>query len=116
LLDAQATRLHRESPFYESLWGCPRPSLESLPLVTKKDLHNALAAGFLGTNVAVSHDKIVHIHASSGTSGRPTYFGLTEADYQGWLDVFARGFELAGVQAGQRVLHAFAMSRGYAGG
>lgn len=117
LLRDQLEFVWRHSIFYQRLWG-KRPevsSFESLPLVSKKDLHAALDSGFLGSNLACEPGAIAHIHTSSGTSGKPTYFGLTSRDYQAWIKIFTRGFVLAGVKPGDRVLHAFAMSRGYAG-
>lgn len=117
-LAAQLQSVWQRSRFYRDAWGI-KPDLEGfgrLPLVTKAQFHHALDEGFLGSNLATSRDQLVHIHTSSGTSGRPTYFGLTRRDYDAWKKIFIRGFELAGVRPGDRVLHAFAMSRGYAGG
>lgn len=114
ILARQVARLRDVSQFYRARWSGTE-SFQQLPLVTKKDLHEALSAGFLGNNLCVTPRSLSHIHTSSGTSGRPTYFGLTNADYEAWVKVFDRGFSLAGVRPGDRVLHAFAMSRGYAG-
>ena len=116
LLTKQISRLQRDSPFYQACWGDQdRPSFESLPLITKHDLHEALGSGLLGINISVREEQIFHIHMSSGTSGRPTNFGLTRADYNAWMKIFIRGFTIAGIRPHDRVLHAFAMSRGYAG-
>jgi phenylacetate-CoA ligase len=116
-LAAQLASVWERSPFYRERWGSkPDPArFDELPLIAKTDLHQALERGFLGSNRACSAEDLVHIHASSGTSGRPTYFGLTGRDYDAWMRTFVRGFELAGVKGGDRVLHGFAMSRGYAG-
>lgn len=118
LLQKQLERVWRTSEFYRLLWGAQPEvsSFEALPFVTKKDLHAALEAGFLGSNLGCPPEALAHIHTSSGTSGRPTYFGLTARDYQAWMKIFTRGFMLAGIRPGDRVLQAFAMSRGYAGG
>ncbi len=117
-LAAQLRSVWKHSRFYRGLWGAPPDPerFEQVPLITKGDLHRALDEGFLGANLACSPEHLARIHTSSGTSGRPTYFGLTGRDYAAWLRTFVRGFELAGVRRGDRVLHAFAMSRGYAGG
>lgn len=117
-LAAQLQSVWQRSHFYRGLWN-REPTLagfERLPLVIKAQFHHALDEGFLGSNLATPPERLVHIHTSSGTSGRPTYFGLAKRDYDAWMKIFVRGFELAGVRPGHRVLHAFAMSRGYAGG
>ncbi len=118
-LARQLRSVWERSPFYQRLWKSP-PSperFEAMPLVTKADLHGALDEGaYLGSNLAWPMEDVAHIHTSSGTSGKPTYFALTTRDYAAWMRTFIRGFELAGIRRGDRVLHAFAMSRGYAGG
>ena len=117
-LAKQLERVWRGSEFYRSIWdkAPSESSFEELPFVTKRDFHVALQSGFLGSNLCCAPEDLVHIHTSSGTSGRPTYFGLTARDYAAWMKIFTRGFELAGIRSGDRVLQAFAMSRGYAGG
>lgn len=116
-LAAQLGWVWENSPFYRGLWGAPpdAENFEALPLVEKQDFHDALSSGFLGSNMACRGSELAHIHTSSGTSGKPTYFGLTHEDYAAWMRIFARGFALAGIEKGDRVLHGFAISRGYAG-
>ena len=41
---------------------------------------------------AVPRDQIIRIHASSGTTGRPTVVGYTREDLDIWTDVVARSF------------------------
>lgn len=124
-LAQQLERLWERSPFLRSIWrkrggfdASPDPaSFDALPLISKQDIRQALDSGdFLGTHLACDPHEVAHIHATSGTSGKPTYFGLTERDFDAWLEIFVRGFRLAGAQAGHVVLQGFAMSRGYAGG
>lgn len=124
LLDQQLSSLWQRSPFLAGIWRtkagfdrAPKASeLTRVPLVTKDDLRLALAEGSLGRHLACDPMEVAHIHATSGTSGRPTYFGLTARDHDAWLEIFVRGFSLGGARRGDRVLHAFAMARGYAGG
>lgn len=123
VLDRQLASLWKRSPFLSEAWrdaGFNRApvaaELTQVPLVTKHDLRLALAEGSLGRHLACDPADVAHIHATSGTTGRPTYFGLTARDHDAWLEIFVRGFELAGARRGDRVLHAFAMARGYAGG
>lgn len=117
-IDRQVQDVWERSPFYREIWGArpARGAFEEVPLVSKRDLHRALETGLLGSNLACDPAELAHIHTSSGTSGKPTYFGLTRSDYEAWMRTFARGFTLAGIRSGDRVLHAFAMSKGYAGG
>ncbi|NDH51385.1 MAG: phenylacetate--CoA ligase family protein [Betaproteobacteria bacterium] len=117
-LARQLSRVWDRSEFYREIWKKPpsESSFGELPLVTKQDFHEALQSGFLGSNLSCAPEDLVHIHTSSGTSGRPTYFGLTARDYAAWMKIFTRGFQLAGIRPGDRVLQGFAMSRGYAGG
>lgn len=123
-LDAQLGRLWQHSDFYRERWSsagfvsAPRAhELRDLPMLSKDDLRVAQdASSFLGAYRVCDEREVAHVCATSGTSGRPTYFGLTAGDMDDWIRIFERGFQVAGLRAGQRVLHAFAMSRGYAGG
>lgn len=124
LLGGQLQRVWERSEFLRGVWTrggftrSPRlDEFESLPLIAKSDLRAAMdAGGFLGTHLACERADVAHVHATSGTSGRPTYFGLTARDFDAWMRIFIRGFELCGARPGDVILHAFAMSRGYAGG
>src|SRR5688500_6529864 len=53
---------------------------------------------------AVPQDQVRRIHASSGTTGRPTVVGYTERDIDTWATVMARSIRAAGGRAGD-VLH-----------
>ena len=52
---------------------------------------------------AVPHDRIARIHASSGTTGKPTVVGYTSGDLDTWSDVMARSIRAAGGRPGMRV-------------
>src|SRR5688572_30188655 len=52
---------------------------------------------------AVPMDKIVRIHASSGTTGKPTVVGYTAADLDMWSHVMARSIRAAGARPGDKV-------------
>ena len=60
--------------------------LRKFPFTTKDDLRANYPYGMF----AVPMDKIVRIHASSGTTGKPTVVGYTKRDIQTWADVCAR--------------------------
>lgn len=60
--------------------------LARLPFVTKQDMRDNYPFGLF----AVPKDKLVRIHASSGTTGKPTVVGYTEADLDTWTECVAR--------------------------
>ncbi len=53
--------------------------------------------------VAVPHEKIARVHASSGTTGKPTVVAYTKADIDIWSDVMARSIRAAGGRPGMKV-------------
>ncbi len=52
---------------------------------------------------AVPQEKIARIHASSGTTGKPTVVGYTKADIDVWSDMVARSIRAAGARPGMKV-------------
>ena len=77
-------------------------SLEDLrrfPCTTKQDLRDNYPYGMF----AVPADRVRRLHASSGTTGRPTVVGYTSDDISMWADVVARSLRAAGVRPGWRV-------------
>lgn len=91
--------------------------LRRVPFTEKEELRRSLA-GFppLGSHVAVPVADLALVQATSGTSGTPSYFGLTEHDLRVWGTAGARAFYAAGVRPGDLVLHGWGMSKGFAGG
>lgn len=77
-------------------------SLEDLrrfPFTTKTDLRDNYPFGMF----SVPMDKIVRIHASSGTTGKPTVVGYTQEDIDIWAQVVARSIYAAGGRPGDKV-------------
>jgi len=74
-----------------------------LPFTTKSDLREYYPFGMF----AVPMSDVRRIHASSGTTGRPTVVGYTEADLDNWADLVARSLRAAGVQPGWKVHNAY---------
>ncbi|MFI0777386.1 phenylacetate--CoA ligase PaaK [Streptomyces sp. NPDC021212] len=77
-------------------------SLEDLarfPFTTKADLRDTYPFGMF----AVPMDHIRRLHASSGTTGRPTVVGYTDNDLSLWADVVARSIRAAGGRPGHKV-------------
>ena len=60
--------------------------LQKLPFTTKQDMRDTYPFGLF----AVSQDELVRIHASSGTTGKPTVVGYTRGDLETWTDCVAR--------------------------
>ncbi|GAA1729562.1 phenylacetate--CoA ligase PaaK [Microbacterium paludicola] len=77
--------------------------VEKLPFTTKEDLRSAYPFGMF----AVPMDQVRRIHASSGTTGRPTVVGYTAGDLDRWADIIARSLRAAGVQPGWKVHNAY---------
>ena len=73
--------------------------LAGFPTTSKADLRDNYPFG----TFAVPMDRVIRIHASSGTTGRPTVVGYTRRDIGMWSDVAARSIRAAGGQAGDRV-------------
>ncbi len=73
--------------------------LASVPFTTKEDLRRNYPYGMF----AVPREEVVRIHASSGTTGKPTVVGYTKADIEMWADVMARSINVAGGRPGDIV-------------
>ena len=73
--------------------------LAKFPFTVKTDLRDHYPFGMF----AVPREQVVRIHASSGTTGRPTVVGYTAADIDTWATVMARSIRAAGGRAGDIV-------------
>ncbi|HKC27094.1 MAG TPA: phenylacetate--CoA ligase PaaK [Jatrophihabitans sp.] len=71
----------------------------ALPFTTKDDLRENYPYGMF----AVPMEKVSRVHASSGTTGRPTVVGYTAADIRTWAGLMARSIRAAGGRPGDRV-------------
>ena len=69
------------------------------PFTAKQHLRDAYPDGMF----AVPRDRLARIHASSGTTGRPTVVGYTKNDIDTWSDLMARSIRAAGGRAGDLV-------------
>ena len=95
-------RLYRQQPFYRSKMQTEGmlsedivtlSDIEKLPFTTKQDMRDNYPYGLF----AVPMSEIVRIHASSGTTGRPTVVGYTKRDIGIWSEVAARSLVSAGL-------------------
>jgi phenylacetate-CoA ligase len=73
--------------------------LGKFPFTAKKDLRDHYPFGMF----AVPREQVVRIHASSGTTGKPTVVGYTQKDIDNWADLVARSIRASGGRAGDIV-------------
>jgi phenylacetate-CoA ligase len=73
--------------------------LSRFPFTTKADLRAQYPFGMF----AVPRERVVRIHASSGTTGKPTVVGYTQGDIDRWADLVARSIRASGGRAGDIV-------------
>jgi phenylacetate-CoA ligase len=71
--------------------------IRRFPFTVKDDLRAAYPFGML----AVPRDKLVRIHASSGSTGQPTVVGYSQADLEMWDDLMARSLAAMGARPGE---------------
>ncbi|OAN51469.1 phenylacetate--CoA ligase PaaK [Magnetospirillum moscoviense] len=72
--------------------------LARFPFTTKDDLRQTYPFGMF----AVPQDQVVRVHASSGTTGKPTVVGYTANDISMWADVMARSIRASGGRRGDK--------------
>ncbi|MBU0751973.1 MAG: phenylacetate--CoA ligase [Gammaproteobacteria bacterium] len=73
--------------------------LAKFPFTTKQDLRSNYPFGMF----AVPREKVVRVHASSGTTGKPTVVGYTQKDIDTWANLMARSIHAAGGRPGDKV-------------
>ncbi|MGF7120317.1 phenylacetate--CoA ligase PaaK [Rhodococcus sp. TAF43] len=73
--------------------------LAKFPFTAKADLRDNYPFGMF----AVPQDQVSRIHASSGTTGRPTVVGYTATDLDNWADLIARSLRAGGVKPSDKV-------------
>ena len=77
--------------------------LAKLPFTKKTDLRDNYPFNLF----AVPMDEVVRVHASSGTTGKPTVVGYTRDDISIWAEVCARSFALSGAKPGDMFQNAY---------
>src|ERR1700759_1037089 len=73
--------------------------LAKFPFTGKADLRANYPFGMF----AVPRDQVARVHASSGTTGKPTVVGYTQSDIDDWANLVARSLRAAGVRRGDMV-------------
>ena len=111
-LKALVERVHAAVPYYrrkmENAGVKPADikslkDLNKLPFTTKEDLRINYPFGLF----AVPFEKVVRIHASSGTTGKPTVVGYTKQDIDSWAELMARTLACGGAHHGDVVHNAY---------
>ena len=77
--------------------------LAKFPFTTKADLRANYPFGMFAT----PREQIVRIHASSGTTGKPTVVGYTRRDIETWSQVVARSLRASGARPGMKLHNAY---------
>ena len=105
-------RVYTKVPFYRSSFDAagvsPRDlrslkDLASFPFTLKDDLRDHYPFGLFATGLS----DVVRIHASSGTTGKPTVVGYTAEDIRIWSEVMVRTFQCIGIGPGDIVQNAY---------
>ncbi|WP_096391283.1 phenylacetate--CoA ligase family protein [Halopenitus persicus] len=115
----QVNYLAEHSEFYQkqfSEWGIDASSIETvedfrrIPFTVKDDERENQTTTTrdqpLGSHQAADRQEINRVMSSSGTTGEPTFFGLTESDLDAWIEMCARSVYAAGVRPDDIFVHA----------
>jgi phenylacetate-CoA ligase len=96
---------NEHSPFYHSVYSDFNTDIKSLddfhklPFTDKHALRDAYPLGIC----AVPEERVVRIHSSSGTTGKPVIIPYTQKDVDDWAEMFAWCYETAGITNRDRV-------------
>lgn len=124
-LAAQLDYLFARSVFYQekfSAAGLRRKNFRRLadlarfPFTTKEELRESQAAAPpLGRHVAADVKNVIRVHSSTGTTGTPSFVGLTKRDARMWTRLTARSFYTQGLRKSDIVIHAAGLTMFVAG-
>ncbi|WP_206808823.1 phenylacetate--CoA ligase family protein [Paradesulfitobacterium ferrireducens] len=119
LIQKQLVYVMQNSPFYQRKFAEAGVNpekvkriedLAQLPFTTKEELRRSQEeAPPLGLHAAVPMEKVIRIHSSSGTTGRPSYVGITNNDHRNWTHTVARVYYTEGVRPESKVIHGFGL-------
>ncbi len=111
-LQATISRVYATVPFYRKKFEDAGigpgdvnslSDLQNLPFTNKQDLRDNYPFGMF----AVPMDNVVRIHASSGTTGKPTVVGYTSRDINTWAELMARALAAGGATRGDIIHNAY---------
>jgi len=111
-LQTTLARVYATVPFYRKQFDAQGvmpgdvkslDDLKRLPFTVKQDLRDNYPFGMF----AVPMENVVRIHASSGTTGKPTVVGYTARDINTWAELIARSLSSAGASRGDIIHNAY---------
>jgi phenylacetate-CoA ligase len=111
-LQSTLERVYAHVPFYTAAFDAAGilptqvtslEDLQKLPFTTKQNMRDSYPYGLF----AAPMEEIVRIHASSGTTGKPTVVGYTKKDIEVWSELMARSFVSAGAHRGDIIHNAY---------
>jgi phenylacetate-CoA ligase len=125
LLARQLDYLFSRSEFYQEKFraaGIRRKDFRKLhdlsrfPFTTKEELRASQAARPpLGRHIAADWHNVIRVHSSTGTTGKPSFVGITRRDAKVWTQLTARSFYTQGLRKTDVVVHAAGLSLFVAG-
>ncbi len=114
-LRTQLAGLPDRSPFYADLFaehGIGPEAFEEMaditrfPFTEKQMLRDSQAAAPpLGRHAGVDMTEVIRVHASTGTTGTPSWVGVTRRDTSAWTEMVARAFRTMGATREDVVVH-----------
>jgi phenylacetate-CoA ligase len=118
-LRAQLSRLVERSPFYSRKFaeagfdpGEVRgvADLAAAPFTEKQELRESqIDSPPLGAHACVEMGEVIRVHSSSGTTGRPSYVGITREDRARWTEIVSRVYYTEGVRPDDVLIHGFGL-------
>lgn len=85
--------------------------LSHFPFTTKEELRESqVACPPLGRHIAADFEDVIRVHTSTGTTGQPSYVGLTRRDAQIWTKIAARCFYTQGIRRSDVFVHAMGLT------
>jgi phenylacetate-CoA ligase len=118
-LREQLAYVHAATPFYarkldaagfDPTKVAALRDLAHAPFTSKDELRDSQAQHPpLGAHQGASLRDVIRIHSSSGTTGRPSYVGVTRADVAGWTETVSRVYWCEGVRPDDVVIHGFGL-------
>jgi phenylacetate-CoA ligase len=125
LLASQLDYLFARSEFYQEKFraaGIRRKDFRTLrnlarfPFTTKEELRASQAAHPpLGRHIAADWSAVIRVHSSTGTTGKPSFVGITRRDARIWTRLTARSFYTQGLRKTEVVVHAAGLTLFVAG-
>ncbi|MBX3263640.1 MAG: hypothetical protein KIS78_36995 [Labilithrix sp.] len=117
-LEEQLAYVIERSPFYARKLAGVTPArvrsladLAALPFTEKSELlASQTAVPPLGEHLAAPVESVIRVHASSGTTGRPSYVAITRRDRDAWSEVVGRVYWCEGVRPADVIIHGFGLS------